>query len=140
MIANSIKPSLRLSTVWFFAHMPTQAFGRLSARPTNTLTHTLSGLTVQLETAAAYWEPNPERRRWGDDGGRHHTDGFENADHGEVEILHLVAPGATNQEIAAQLFLSAGTIRNYVSSIFSKLDVADRTQAAVIAVRHGLGR
>jgi NarL family two-component system response regulator LiaR len=57
----------------------------------------------------------------------------------EVEILGLIAQGATNQDIAAQLFLSEGTVRNYVSSIFSKLEVADRTQAAVIALRHGLG-
>lgn len=57
----------------------------------------------------------------------------------EVEILGLIAQGATNQDIAAQLFLSEGTVRNYVSSIFAKLEVADRTQAAVIALRHGLG-
>ncbi|MEO1166837.1 MAG: LuxR C-terminal-related transcriptional regulator, partial [Chloroflexota bacterium] len=44
----------------------------------------------------------------------------------------------SNKEIAAQLFLSEGTIRNYVSSVFSKLDVSDRTQATLIAVRHGL--
>ena len=57
----------------------------------------------------------------------------------EVEILGLIAQGATNQDIAAQLFLSEGTVRNYVSSIFAKLEVGDRTQAAVIALRHGLG-
>ena len=57
----------------------------------------------------------------------------------EVEILRLIAQGATNQDIAAQLFLSEGTVRNYVSSIFAKLEVGDRTQAAVIALRHGLG-
>jgi DNA-binding NarL/FixJ family response regulator len=44
----------------------------------------------------------------------------------------------TNTEIAGQLFLSEGTVRNYVSAIFSKLGVADRTQAAVIALRYGL--
>jgi DNA-binding NarL/FixJ family response regulator len=57
----------------------------------------------------------------------------------ELEILGLIAQGMTNHDIAAQLFLSDGTVRNYVSSIFAKLEVTDRTQAAVIAVRHGLG-
>jgi DNA-binding NarL/FixJ family response regulator len=57
----------------------------------------------------------------------------------ELEILGLIAQGMTNQGIAAQLFLSGGTVRNYVSSIFAKLEVTERTQAAVIAVRHGLG-
>ncbi len=57
----------------------------------------------------------------------------------EREILRLVANGRSNTEIAAALFLSEGTVRNYVSSIFAKLGVSDRTQAAVIALRHGLG-
>lgn len=57
----------------------------------------------------------------------------------ELEILGLIAQGVTNHDIAAQLFLSDGTVRNDVSSIFAKPGVTDRTQAAVIAVRHGLG-
>ena len=40
--------------------------------------------------------------------------------------------------IARRLYLSEGTVRNYVSAILSKLDVSDRTQAAVLALRHGL--
>lgn len=56
----------------------------------------------------------------------------------EQEVLQLLAKGLSNKEIAAQLFLSEGTVRNYVSSLFSKLDVSDRTQATLIAVRHGL--
>ncbi|GIL16082.1 MAG: DNA-binding response regulator [Chloroflexota bacterium] len=56
----------------------------------------------------------------------------------EQEILKLLARGMSNAEIAAQLFLSEGTVRNYVSSLFSKLNVNDRTQAAVIALRYGL--
>ncbi|MGJ3239055.1 MAG: response regulator [Anaerolineae bacterium] len=56
----------------------------------------------------------------------------------EQEVLQLLAKGLSNKEIAAQLFLSEGTIRNYVSSVFSKLDVSDRTQATLIAVRYGL--
>jgi DNA-binding NarL/FixJ family response regulator len=44
-----------------------------------------------------------------------------------------------NADIAEQLHLSEGTVRNHVSAIFAKLEVADRTQAAVIAIQHGLG-
>jgi DNA-binding NarL/FixJ family response regulator len=44
----------------------------------------------------------------------------------------------TNAEIAESLYLTKGTVRNYVSSILAKLDVEDRTQAAILAMRHGL--
>jgi DNA-binding NarL/FixJ family response regulator len=56
----------------------------------------------------------------------------------EREILQLPANGQSNAEIAVQLFLSDGIVRNYVSWIFGKLEVTDRTQAIVIALRHGL--
>jgi DNA-binding NarL/FixJ family response regulator len=56
----------------------------------------------------------------------------------EREVLSLLARGHSNEEIGKQLFLSEGTVRNYVSSILTKLNVSDRTQAAVIALRHGL--
>ncbi|MEZ4622704.1 MAG: response regulator transcription factor [Caldilineaceae bacterium] len=56
----------------------------------------------------------------------------------ETEILHLIAEGLPNAEIADRLHLSKGTVQNYVSSILLKLDVTDRTQAAVIAIKHGL--
>jgi DNA-binding NarL/FixJ family response regulator len=57
----------------------------------------------------------------------------------EKDVLHLLAQGYTNAEISEKLFLSEGTVRNYVSSIFAKLGVTDRTQAAIIAIKHGLG-
>lgn len=57
----------------------------------------------------------------------------------EVDVLRLIARGYTNAEIAADLHLSEGTVRNHVSAVLAKLGVADRTQAAVIAIRHGLG-
>jgi DNA-binding NarL/FixJ family response regulator len=57
----------------------------------------------------------------------------------EREVLRLLARGLPNGEIAARLFLSEGTVRNYVSAIFAKLGVADRAQAMVVALRGGLG-
>jgi two-component system, NarL family, response regulator LiaR len=56
----------------------------------------------------------------------------------ERDVLRLLAQGLTNSEIAGRLFLSEGTIRNYVSAILEKLGVSDRTRAALLAVRHGL--
>jgi DNA-binding NarL/FixJ family response regulator len=56
----------------------------------------------------------------------------------ELAVLRLLARGLNNTEISQKLFLSEGTVRNYVSSLFSKLGVADRTQAAVLAIRSGL--
>ena len=57
----------------------------------------------------------------------------------EIDVLHLLAKGLSNADIAEHLFLSEGTVRNHVSAILAKLGVADRTQAAVIAIQHGLG-
>ncbi|MCA0353704.1 MAG: response regulator transcription factor [Chloroflexi bacterium] len=56
----------------------------------------------------------------------------------ELAVLNLIATGHTNASIAEQLRLSEGTVRNHVSTILSKLDVVDRTQAALLAVEHGL--
>ncbi len=56
----------------------------------------------------------------------------------EREVLSLLGQGLTNADIAKRLYLSEGTVRNYVSSILAKLDVPDRTQAAVLALRYGL--
>lgn len=57
----------------------------------------------------------------------------------ETEVLRLLAQGCTNGEIATRLHLSEGTVRNHLSAIFAKLHVTDRTQAAIIAIQHGLG-
>ena len=51
----------------------------------------------------------------------------------EVEVMSLIADGQTNGEIAARLFLAEKTVKNYVSSILSKLGLERRTQAAVLA-------
>lgn len=56
----------------------------------------------------------------------------------EKHVLLLVSEGKTNREIAKALFLGEGTVRNYVSSILSKLGVSNRAEAAAYAVEHNL--
>ncbi len=56
----------------------------------------------------------------------------------EKDILRLLGAGLSNADIATRLYFSEGTVRNYISSILNKLDVADRTQAALLALRCGL--
>jgi DNA-binding NarL/FixJ family response regulator len=65
---------------------------------------------------------------------------FPNLTEREHEILTLIAEGYTNTAIASRLYLSPKTVRNYVSSIFTKLEVANRPQAIVRAREAGLGR
>ncbi len=57
----------------------------------------------------------------------------------EREVLRLIAQGRSNKEIGVALHLTEGTVKGYVSVILSKLNVADRTQAALLAVKVGLG-
>lgn len=56
----------------------------------------------------------------------------------ELEVLVLVSEGMFNKEIADKLSISERTVKNHISSIFKKIDVADRTQAAVFAIRNNL--
>ncbi len=58
----------------------------------------------------------------------------------ELDILKCVAQGMTNQEIAAKLVVSERTVRTHVSNILSKLHLANRTQAALYALREGIAR
>jgi DNA-binding NarL/FixJ family response regulator len=64
---------------------------------------------------------------------------FPNLTEREREILALMAEGYTNNAIASRLYLSPKTVRNYVSSIFTKLQVSDRSQAIIHAREAGLG-
>jgi DNA-binding NarL/FixJ family response regulator len=57
----------------------------------------------------------------------------------EMDVLRLIAQGRSNKEIAGQLHLTEGTVKGYVSTILDKLQVEDRTQAALYAVKHGVG-
>ncbi|MFQ9933387.1 MAG: response regulator transcription factor, partial [Lachnospiraceae bacterium] len=56
----------------------------------------------------------------------------------EEEVLKLIAEGLFNKEIAAKLEISERTVKNHVSNIFKKIDVSDRTQAAVFAIKNNL--
>lgn len=67
------------------------------------------------------------------------ADAFPQLTERELEILELLAQRLTNGEIASKLFLSQKTVRNYVSAIFAKLEVADRAEARLVARAAGLG-
>ncbi|MCX7745530.1 MAG: response regulator transcription factor [Clostridia bacterium] len=56
----------------------------------------------------------------------------------EIEVLCLIAEGMINKEIAKKLYISEKTVKNHVSNIFKKLNVSDRTQAAIYAFKHNL--
>ena len=68
------------------------------------------------------------------------SDGFDyasrNISERELDIIRLIANGYSNKEIAAELFLSEGTVRNYLSSILDKLQLRDRTQVAGFYYQH----
>jgi DNA-binding NarL/FixJ family response regulator len=67
------------------------------------------------------------------------TDVFPELTAREREVLSLIAQGDNNADIAQKLTITTKTVRNHVSNIFSKLQVADRTQAAIRAREAGLG-
>ena len=56
----------------------------------------------------------------------------------EIKIIQAVGRGLSNREISATLYLSEGTVRNYISSILTKLELRDRTQLAIWAVQKGM--
>ncbi len=56
----------------------------------------------------------------------------------ELEILRLLAMGMSNKEIGRELCLAEKTVKNYLSTVFQKLQISDRVQAAIFALRHGL--
>jgi len=62
----------------------------------------------------------------------------ENLTEREIEIIERVGEGKTNKEIAEELFLSIGTVKNHITIILQKLDLRDRTQLAIFAVKHNI--
>lgn len=56
----------------------------------------------------------------------------------EIDVLKMIASGAFNKEIALTLNISERTVKNHISNIFKKIEVSDRTQAAVFAIKNGI--
>lgn len=79
----------------------------------------------KLSSRSLVWNKDPGLKR------------LEELSEREKEVLALIGRGLNNKEIAAQLFISEGTIKNHVSSVMAKLQLRDRTQAAIFAVKHG---
>jgi DNA-binding NarL/FixJ family response regulator len=73
------------------------------------------------------------------EGGREFPRPFPDLTAREYEVLELIAEGVTNAEIAERLFVSPKTVRNHITNIFAKLQVADRAQAIIRARRAGIG-
>jgi NarL family two-component system response regulator LiaR len=67
-----------------------------------------------------------------------HDAGLDKLTAREREVLALLGEGLSNKDLAARLFVAEKTVKTHVSSILSKLRLADRTQAALFAVHHGL--
>ena len=64
---------------------------------------------------------------------------FAELTHREMEVLELLASGLRNKTIAERLFLSEKTVKTHVGGILRKLELNDRTEAALLAQQHGLG-
>lgn len=67
-----------------------------------------------------------------------HTAAFADLTPQEIAVLALVAEGLTNRQIAVKLYLGEGTVRNYVSSVLSKIGASNRAEAAAYAVKHNI--
>ncbi len=67
-----------------------------------------------------------------------HAAAFSELTPQELAVLALVAEGLTNRQIAVKLYLGEGTVRNYVSSVLSKIGAANRAEAAAYAVKHNI--
>jgi DNA-binding NarL/FixJ family response regulator len=92
-------------------------------------------IAKKLMSAVAGTSPQ-ETRPIGDQTAR---PGLDQLTEREREVLHLIAQGLNNREIAGRMIISEKTVKTHVSSILSKLSLADRTQAAIWALKHGLG-
>ena len=105
-----------------------EEFGRLSQAQTETA----AAVEWQSNGRSSSVLPSPARSR--DDEGRSLLDRLTFR---EREILECIVGGQSNKEIAATLMISEKTVKNHVSNILRKLELADRTQAAIYALRRG---
>jgi NarL family two-component system response regulator LiaR len=71
---------------------------------------------------------------------RRDSAGLQSLTQREIEVLQLIATGLSNREIAERLVISQKTVKVHVSNILGKLNLSDRTQAAIYAIKQGLGR
>lgn len=69
-----------------------------------------------------------------------HANPFQELTEREIEVLSQIAEGKTNAQIAAELFISEKTVKTHITKILAKLNLSDRTQAAVLAWQSGLAR
>jgi two-component system, NarL family, response regulator len=94
-----------------------------------------------LSMGATWWDPNASRQIYDaiihGDRDRFGVDEIQLTKR-EIEVLNLIANGRTNQQIAEILFITTGTVRVHVHTILQKLNVNDRTQAAIFALQHNL--
>lgn len=93
------------------------------------------GMTVFGDGVYSYMRGQMEQGRSQENGAKYTAKDFTER---ERDLLRLVSQGYDNKEIAAELFLAEGTVRNRISQLLEKLQLKDRTQLAVFAVKYGL--
>lgn len=92
-------------------------------------------MVTELQGATAATTPPPAGQQRASEAPKHDPYGLSER---ELQVLHCIADGLNNREIAEKLFLSEGTVKNYISSIYSKMNVRDRMQATKKAQGEGM--
>lgn len=95
---------------------------------------------AQVAGGGVAFPPDLMRRAVSDDAGASALAAFGRLTPREREVLEALAGGGTNKEIALRLGITPGTVKTHVERLIGKLGVRDRTQAAILATRHGIGR
>lgn len=95
---------------------------------------------AQVAAGGVAFPPDLMRRAVSDDGRSEVVASLDRLTPREREVLGALAGGSTNKEIALVLGISPGTVKAHVERLIGKLGVRDRTQAAILATRHGMGR
>lgn len=92
----------------------------------------------QTDAGESVLEPEVTTKMMNHISNQNKTELYDDLTNREREVLQLIAQGKSNQEIADELFITLKTVKTHVSNILSKLQVEDRTQAAIYAFKHGL--